>query len=183
MKKKFVWNPARIFFHNTGTEKIEALAKEGWSVEKLQLGGLLFQLKEDEPREVKYHLTFHSIQNKDGDIPPIDEGWELIDALDYMQIFRADSETPPKEMHYDLLLEQLEQEGRLLGKYTILSAILLLLSFLLHIKVDWAFLQMIILGGIIMLLITFLLFLVLYALNKYRQHNLNNCNEIDTIEK
>lgn len=174
MKKKFVWNPARIFFHNTGTEKLEALAKEGWSVEKLRLGGLLFQLKEDEPKEVQYHIDFQSFQNTDEDMPQIDEEWELVDALDYMEIFQGPPEASPMKGHQEQLLEQLNQEGRLLGKYTILSSIFLIVFFILHIKAGWALLKMVLLGGIIMGGIAFILILALYILNKYRQYNLKN---------
>lgn len=174
MKKKFVWNPARIFFHNTGTEKLEALAKEGWSVEKLRLGGLLFQLKEDDPKEVQYHIDFQSFQNTDEDMLQIDEEWELVDALDYMEIFQGSPEASPMEGHEEQLLEQLNQEGRLLGKYTILSSIFLIVFFILHIKAGWALLKMVLLGGIIMGGIAFILILALYILNRYRQYNLKN---------
>lgn len=174
MKKKFVWNPARIFFHNTGTEKLETLAKEGWSVEKLRLGGLLFQLKEDEPKEVQYHIDFQSFQNTDEAMPQTDEGWELVDALDYMAVFQGSPEALSMEGNQEQLLEQLNQEGRLLGKYTILSSIFLIIFFILHIKVGWDLIKMILLGGIIMGGIAFILVLALYILNRYRRYNLKN---------
>ncbi|WP_152657491.1 DUF2812 domain-containing protein [Oceanobacillus sp. CFH 90083] len=172
MKKKFIWNPARFFFHYIGTEKLEALAKEGWIVEKLRLGGLLFQLKKDKPKEVQYHLEFQSIQNVEEDSAQLSEGWERIDKADYMQIFQGSSEAAPMKAHYEQLLEQMKQEARSLGKYTIISSLFLIIFFILHIKTGWAFVQMILLGGIIMLSITFILIAAIYILNKYRQYNL-----------
>ncbi|WP_040977748.1 DUF2812 domain-containing protein [Oceanobacillus jeddahense] len=174
MKKKFIWNPARFFFHYIGTEKLEALAKEGWGVEKLRLGGLLIQLKEDQPKDVQYHLEFQPIQNIEEDTLQTGEGWELVDAVDYVQIFQGSPEALPMEAQYEGLLEQLNQEGRSLGKYTIISSLFLILFFFLHIKAGWAVVQMILLGGMLMLAITFILMLALYILNKYRQYNLKN---------
>lgn len=174
MKKKFVWNPARIFFHNTGTEKLEVLAKEGWRVEKLRFGGLFFQLKEDRPKEVQYHIGFQSFQNTNEDVPQTEEGWELVDALDYVEVFQGSPEALPMEGRQEQLLEQLNQEGRLLGKYTILSSIFLFMFFILHIKVSWDLIKMILLGGIIMGGIAFILILALYILNRYRRYNLKN---------
>ncbi|MEF3329636.1 DUF2812 domain-containing protein [Oceanobacillus oncorhynchi] len=174
MKKKLIWNPARFFFHYIGTEKLEALAKEGWVVERLRLGGLLFQLTEDKPKEVQYHLEFQPIQEVEEDMSQLDEGWGLVDAVDYTQVYQGSSEALPKETLYKQLLGQLNQEGRSLGKYTIISSLFLVLFFILHMRTDWALVQMILLGGIMMLSITVVLMLTLYIVNKYRQYNLKN---------
>ncbi|WP_179134426.1 DUF2812 domain-containing protein [Oceanobacillus timonensis] len=174
MNKKFVWNPARFFFHDTGTEKIEALSKEGWRVEKLQLGGLLFQLTEDTPKEVQYQLGFQPIQNIDEDTAEWKEGWRLIDAQDYMQVFEGTPEAVPMNMDQEQLLEQMAHEERYLRKYTIISCFFFLLLLLLHMNIGWPLVQMILLGGIIMLSLTFIFMLALYMLNKYRQYNLKN---------
>ncbi|CEI80331.1 hypothetical protein J18TS1_32810 [Oceanobacillus oncorhynchi subsp. incaldanensis] len=174
MKKKLIWNPARFFFHYIGTEKLEALAKEGWVVERLRLGGLLFQLTEDKPKEVQYHLEFQPIQKVEEDTPPLEEGWELVDTVDYTQVYQGSSEALPKETSYELLLGQLRQEGYSLGKYTIISILFLVSFFILHMRADWALVQMILLGGIMMLSITAILMLTLYIVNKFRQHNLKN---------
>ncbi|WP_339181146.1 DUF2812 domain-containing protein [Oceanobacillus sp. FSL W7-1293] len=174
MKKKFIWNPARFFFHYIGTEKLEALAKEGWVVERLRLGGLLFQLAKDKPKEVQYHLAFQPIQEVGEDTSQLDEGWELIDAVDYTQVYQGSPEALSIEASYEPLLGQLNQEGRSLGKYTIISSLFLVLFFILHMRTDWALAQMILLGGIMMLSITVILMLTLYIVNKYRQYNLKN---------
>ncbi|GIO23956.1 DUF2812 domain-containing protein [Oceanobacillus sp. J11TS1] len=172
MKWKFVLNIDRIFFQHTGTEKLERLAREGWIVGKLRCGGFLFQLKKEEPKEVQYQLGFQPIPESNEAIPHPGQGWEVVDAIDCVQVYRAAPDAPPIEMNHEQLMEQIKQEEHLLRKYTLSLFIFLILSFVLHIIVGWALVEMILLGGIIMLLIAFLLFLALYILNRYRQHNL-----------
>ncbi|MFD1066626.1 DUF2812 domain-containing protein [Oceanobacillus locisalsi] len=173
MKKKFVWNPARLFFQDTGTEKIEALSTEGWRVEKLQLGGLLFQLTEDTPKEVQYQLGFHSIQHIDKNMEE-SKGWQLIDAQDYMQVYEGIPEAAPMHGNQEQLLEQIMQEEHYLRKYTIISWFFFLLLLIFHMNIDWPPVQMILLGGIMMLSIACIFMLALFLLNKYRQYNLRN---------
>ena len=171
MKWKFALNIDRIFFQHTGTEKLERLAREGWILEKLRCGGFLFQLKKDEPKEVQYQLDFQPISESNEAIQT-EQGWELVDAFDYVQVFQAAPDAPPMKINHEEIVEQIKQEEHLLRKYSLTLFIYFILSFILHIIVDWTLLEMILLGGIIMLLIAFSLFLALYILNRYRQHNL-----------
>lgn len=183
MNRKYIFNSARLFFQNKGVDKLKKYAQEGWVFEKFCCKGFVIQLKKTEPQDIQYQLDFQLNPEETYFSARADQGWQLVDTTDYIQVFQAPEESMPFNADYEPFIKELKQEGNWLGKYVFILGIFLVLSFVFRKLAAWQWLQLILLGVILLLSVTFTIVLIPYVLNKCRVYYLMKQTKNKTIVK
>ncbi|WP_041544392.1 DUF2812 domain-containing protein [Oceanobacillus iheyensis] len=171
---KFIISNPFIFAENRSVDKLESLAKEGWQVKKIMLGGLVYILEEVEPTTIRYHFDSHPNPTNDYYHAFEIAGWKLADTTNSLHLFYAPAGVARLERNPEKLQSRFHKESSYLGKYSIGIFIALFFVFLGSVYIEWNIVRNMLIGVLSILFIGFAVTFTPYAIYKWRMQKLRN---------
>ncbi|MFS0749755.1 DUF2812 domain-containing protein [Oceanobacillus sp. 1P07AA] len=171
---KLIWSNPFVFAEERNVEKLENLAKEGWLVKKIWLGGLVYILEEVEPKSIRYYFDSHPNPTERYYQVFYKDGWKLVDTTNSLHLFFAPAGVVQLERNPRELQIRFRNESFYFRKYSVSIFIALFLVFLGWVFIEWNIVRNLLMGVLCILIIGFSVTFTPYAIYKWRIQKLRN---------